>query len=52
MEYSLIPNLQSAQAGLVQTLDGVGSNLIQNLNAQQNILVGQLQERVKQLEEK
>ncbi|KAF2898671.1 hypothetical protein ILUMI_07505 [Ignelater luminosus] len=52
MEYSLIPNLQTAQAGLVQTLDRVGSNLIQNLNSQQNILVGQLQERAKQLEEK
>ncbi|KAJ8971832.1 hypothetical protein NQ317_011768 [Molorchus minor] len=49
--YSLIPNLQVAQSGLVQTLESVGSQVVSHLNSHQTTLVSHLEERVKQLEE-
>lgn len=50
--YSNIPNLQTAQAGLVQTLNSVGGQVVGHLNAHQNTLVSHLTERIKQLEVK
>lgn len=51
MEYSLVPNLKTAQAGLVQTLNSIGGQVVQQLTTHQNCLVNNLQERIKQLEE-
>lgn len=51
IKYSQIPNLQTAQAGLVQTLNSIGGNLVSQLQVHQTTLVSQLQERIKQLEE-
>lgn len=49
--YSTIPNLQTAQASLVQTLSSVGSQLVSNLNSHQISLVSHLEQRIKQLED-
>ncbi|KAK5645937.1 hypothetical protein RI129_004401 [Pyrocoelia pectoralis] len=49
LKYSLIPNLQTAQADLLQTLNSLGGQLLQHLNTQQNTLVHNLDERVNQL---
>lgn len=49
---SLIPNLQDAQAQLVQTLNSAGSQVVTQLTSHQNNLVSQLEARIKQLEEK
>jgi len=51
MYYSTIPNLQAAQAGFVQTINSVGSQLVSNLNSHQTTLVSHLEQRAKQLEE-
>ncbi|KAG5892976.1 hypothetical protein JTB14_015020 [Gonioctena quinquepunctata] len=50
IKYSMIPNLQTAQAGLVQTLNSAGSRLVGQLNNHQSTLVSHLEERVKQLQ--
>lgn len=50
IKYSEIPNLQIAQASLVQTLSGMGSQLSSNLTAHQQTLVSHLGQRLKQLE--
>ncbi|XP_018574938.1 39S ribosomal protein L10, mitochondrial [Anoplophora glabripennis] len=50
--YSLIPNLQAAQAGFVQTLNSIGGQLVTQLNSHQTTLVAHLEERTRQLEEK
>lgn len=50
--YSNIPNLQTAQAGFVQTLDNVGGQIVSQLNTHQNTLVAHLEERIKQLQVK
>lgn len=50
IQYSQIPNLQMAQAEFVQTLNSIGGQIVSQLNSQQNTLVLQLQERIKQLE--
>lgn len=49
---SAIPNLTTAQAGLVHVLQSVGSGLVGNISQCQNTLVHQLKERAKQLEDK
>ncbi|XP_022913003.1 large ribosomal subunit protein uL10m [Onthophagus taurus] len=51
MKYAAIPNLITAQSEFVQTLNNVGGHLASQLNARSNIMVSQLQERIKQLEE-
>lgn len=51
IKYSEIPNLQTAQAGLVRTLSGVGAQLSNNLTTHQQILVSHLDQRLKQLQE-
>lgn len=51
LEYSLIPDLQTAQAHFVQTLNGLGAQLVGQLNAHQSSLVSDLEERAKQLNE-
>lgn len=48
---STIPNIETAQAALVQTLNGVGAQLVSHLNSHQTTLVSHLEGRVKQLEE-
>lgn len=48
---STIPNLESAQAGLVQTLNNVGGQLVSKLNSHQTNLVSQLQSRADQLQD-
>ncbi|CAG9865372.1 unnamed protein product [Phyllotreta striolata] len=50
-KYSKIPNIQAAQAELVQTMNALGSKLVTDLNAHQTNLVGNLESRIKQLEE-
>ncbi|XP_044266393.1 39S ribosomal protein L10, mitochondrial [Tribolium madens] len=50
MELEKIPNLQTAQAVLVQTLNSAATTIHQQLNQHQNTLVSQLQQRIKQLE--
>lgn len=47
--YSNIPNLQTAQAGFVHTLNSIGGQVVNQLNAHQNTLVAHLEERIKQL---
>ncbi|KAK4879435.1 hypothetical protein RN001_007581 [Aquatica leii] len=49
MQYSLIPNLETAQANLVHTLSSIGGQLVGQLNTHQNSLVSNLEERIKQL---
>ncbi|KAB0791825.1 hypothetical protein PPYR_09147 [Photinus pyralis] len=49
VSYSAIPNIQTAQADLVRTLDSLGGQLVQNLNIHQNTLMHNLDERIKQL---
>ncbi|KAJ8920969.1 hypothetical protein NQ315_015763 [Exocentrus adspersus] len=49
MQYSLIPNLQAAQANFVQTLNTASSLLVNHLNSHQTTLVSHLEERAKQL---
>lgn len=51
MKYSEIPNLQTAQANLVQTLTGVAMQLSRNLTSHQQALVSNLEQRLKQLQE-
>lgn len=51
VHYSTIPNLQTAQASLVQTLNSVGSQLVTNLNSHQTSFVSHLEQRLKQLED-
>ncbi|CAG9766065.1 unnamed protein product [Ceutorhynchus assimilis] len=51
LHYSTIPNLQMAQAGLVQTLNSASVQLVSNLNSHQTTLVSHLEQRVKQLGE-
>jgi len=51
MYYSMIPDLRTAQVGLVQTLNSIGGQVVGHLTTHQNTLVNQLQERIKQLEE-
>ncbi|KAF5299939.1 hypothetical protein FQA39_LY11312 [Lamprigera yunnana] len=51
VEYSLIPDLQTAQANLVHTLNSIGTNIVEQLNMHQNVLVCNLEERMKQLKE-
>lgn len=50
--YSNIPNLETAQAGFVQTLNSIGGRVVNQLNAHQNTLLAHLEERIKQLEVK
>ncbi|XP_056640445.1 39S ribosomal protein L10, mitochondrial [Diorhabda sublineata] len=50
IKYSKIPNLQIAQAELVQTVNRVGSQLVSDLNSHQSSLVSNLEQRMKQLE--
>ncbi|XP_017778149.1 PREDICTED: 39S ribosomal protein L10, mitochondrial [Nicrophorus vespilloides] len=49
--YSNIPNIQTAQAQLVHTLNSIGGNIVSQLNCHQQTFVSQLSERIKQLEE-
>lgn len=51
IKYSEIPNLQTAQASLVQTLGGVAMQLSSNLMTHQQVLVSHLDQRLKQLNE-
>lgn len=51
IKYSEIPNLQTAQASLVQTLNSAAMQLSSNLISHQQTLVGNLGERMKQLDE-
>lgn len=51
MKYSEIANIQAAQTGLVQTLNGVAAHLSNNLIMHQKILVSNLEERLKQLQD-
>lgn len=50
IKYSEIPNIQTAQASLLATLTGIGSQLANNLTAHQQVLVSHLDQRLKQLE--
>lgn len=50
--YSTIPNLQTAQSGLVHTLNSIGGQILNQLNSHQTNLLSQFQARIKQLEEK
>ncbi|CAH1275493.1 unnamed protein product [Diabrotica balteata] len=49
LKYSKIPNVETAQAELVQTMNRMGSQLVSDLNAHQTTLVSNLEERIKQL---
>lgn len=51
IKYSEIPNLQTAQATLVQSLSGVAKQLASNLLSHQKVLVSHLDQRLKQLKE-
>ncbi|VEN45821.1 unnamed protein product [Callosobruchus maculatus] len=51
MKYSMIPNIQTAQAQLVSTLNSLGSNIVTQLNTHQTTLVQNLEERSKQLQD-
>lgn len=44
-----IPNIDSARAGVVQTLQSGAQNVVRSLQAHQNTLVQQLQQRAEQL---
>lgn len=48
-ELSLVPDLRTAQAGLVQTINSAAVTVSSQLNAHQNTLVSNLEERIKQL---
>ncbi|EFA04041.1 large ribosomal subunit protein uL10m [Tribolium castaneum] len=50
IELEKIPNLQTAQAALVQTLNSAATTIHQQLNQHQSTLVSQLEQRIKQLE--
>nr|XP_023024250.1 39S ribosomal protein L10, mitochondrial [Leptinotarsa decemlineata] len=50
IKYSAIPNLQTAQVGLVQTLNSAASRLVGQLSSPQGSLVSNLEERAKQLQ--
>ncbi|XP_030765433.1 39S ribosomal protein L10, mitochondrial [Sitophilus oryzae] len=48
--YSNIPNIQAAQATLVQTLNSAGTQLVSNLNSHQSTLVSHIDQRANQLQ--
>ncbi|XP_066139261.1 large ribosomal subunit protein uL10m-like [Euwallacea fornicatus] len=50
VKYSKVPNIQAAQSELVYSLNGVGAQVVRNLNSHQTTLMSHLEQRVAQLE--